>query len=300
VVVNNGEPIDLERDGVRLVEANGNTGFGAGCNLGTRHVTSEVLAFLNPDTVARPGALRALADVLADDSIACVQPRLRLLATPDLLNSAGNVLHVSGLAWPGGFGDRADDVRDVREIAYASGAAFAIRADVFRELGGFTEELFLYQEDLDLSWRAWLRGRRVVVTPTADVLHDYVVERPGRRKEYYLERNRLVFVLTAYSARLLALALPVVVAVELGIVVVAAREGWLGEKLKGWLWLVRHRGWLRARRRRLQSTRTVADRSLARLFTPIVHLEGMVEQPRGMGLLNVAVRAWWALIRVLL
>src|SRR5207302_2143923 len=122
---------------------------------------------------------------------------------------------------------------ELREGACARGAALAIRAELFRELGGFTEELFPYQEDLELCWRVRLRGLAIVVDPEADVLHDYVLERADRRKEYYLERNRLVFVLTAYSARLLLLASPVLLVVELGVALLALRQGWLREKARG-------------------------------------------------------------------
>src|SRR6266516_241490 len=135
---------------------------------------------LKPDTVARPGAVEALARRLEDKPIGIVQARLALMDRPDTLNSSGNVLHVSGLAWPGGYRDPVGTVDTVREIPYASGAALAVRAELFRELGGFTEELFLYQEDLDLCWRARLRGLRVVVDPAADVLHDYVFDRGDR------------------------------------------------------------------------------------------------------------------------
>jgi len=162
VVVNNGgrgpEIADAEAR-ARVIGA-GNVGFGAGCNLGARETAADVLVFVNPDTVVQPGAVAALARALEQPDVAIVQARLRLLHDPERLNSSGNVVHVSGLAWPGGYGDPADALSEPREIAYASGAAFAIRRDVFRELGGFTEELFLYQEDLELGWRAHLRGLR--------------------------------------------------------------------------------------------------------------------------------------------
>jgi N-acetylglucosaminyl-diphospho-decaprenol L-rhamnosyltransferase len=83
VVVNNGGPIAVERDGVQVVEAERNLGFGAGCNLGARATDADVLVFLNPDTVAHPGAVAALAD---SAGAAVVQARLRLLDRPELLN----------------------------------------------------------------------------------------------------------------------------------------------------------------------------------------------------------------------
>jgi GT2 family glycosyltransferase len=296
VVVNNGDPIHLEREGVRVIQSERNDGFGAGCNRGAAQTDAEVLVFLNPDTVVQPGAVAALAEAA---SVGVAQARLRLLDRPEILNSSGNVLHVSGLAWPGGYGDPADSLTERRDIPYASGAAFAIRSDLFRELGGFTEELFLYQEDLELCWRARLAGRRVVVEPGADVLHDYVLERPERRKEYYLERNRLIFVLTAFSGRLLFLLAPVLLAVEAGIALVALRQGWLREKARGWAWLARNTSWLAAHRRQTQALRRVPDRELARFLAPAVDPR-MLELPRGVAVLNDLVSAWWRAVRVFL
>ena len=65
----------------------------------------------------------------------------------------------------------------------------------------------MYLEDLELGWRARIAGYRVVVDPAADVLHEYEFGR-NPRKSYFLERNRLVFVLSAYSARQLVLLGP--------------------------------------------------------------------------------------------
>ncbi len=299
--MNNGGPgpgIENAASRVRVLES-GNVGFGAGCNRGARETAAEVLVFVNPDTVVQPGAVDALARALEDPDVGVVQARLRLLERPEVLNSSGNVVHVSGLAWPGGYGDPADALIQPQEIAYASGAACAIRADVFRELGGFTEELFLYQEDLELSWRARLHGLRVLVVPDADVLHDYVLARPGRQKEYYLERNRLIFVLTAFSARLLILLGPVLLAVEAGIFLIALRQGWLREKVRGWAWLLRHGSWLAVHRRETQALRKVSDLRLTRFLTPVLDPR-MLELPSGVAALNGLVFLWWRGVRVFL
>jgi GT2 family glycosyltransferase len=301
IVVNNGSHTpEIERASrrARVIESD-NAGFGAGCNRGARETDADVLVFLNPDTVARPGAVAALSHALESPGVGVVQARLRLLEQPELLNSSGNVVHVSGLAWPGGYGERADALTEAHEIPYASGAAFALRREVFLELGGFTEELFLYQEDLELCWRARLRGLRVLVVPEADVLHDYVLERPGRQKEYYLERNRLIVVLSAFSARLLLLLAPVLVVVEAGIVLVAWRQGWLREKVRGWAWLLRNRSWLAAHRRETQALRQVPDGDLARFLTPVLDPR-VLELPPGVAALNGLVAAWWHGVRVFL
>ena len=69
VVVDNGRggpEIDAAAERVRVVRQSRNEGFGAGCNRGAREADADVLIFLNPDTVARPGAIAALVRALED------------------------------------------------------------------------------------------------------------------------------------------------------------------------------------------------------------------------------------------
>jgi GT2 family glycosyltransferase len=171
----------------------------------------------------------------------------------------------------------------------------AIRADAFRELGGFTAELFMYQEDLLLGWKARLAGLRVVVDPGADVYHDYEYGR-NVAKHYLLERNRLVFLLSTYSARLLALLSPVLVSTELAMAAHAAHEGWLREKLRGWVWCVRNARWLARQRRATQGMRRVPDRELAVLLTPTLS-PAMIDLPGPAKAANRFVEAYWRLAR---
>jgi GT2 family glycosyltransferase len=300
VLVNNGSEAPevrnaAERDFVKLVSPGRNVGFAGGCNLGARDASGDVLVFLNPDTVVSPGAFDALAAALDDRSVGIAMARLRLLDRPELLNSGGNVLHVTGLAWAGSYGRPADEVSEPREIAYPSGAAMAIRADLFRELGAFTEELFMYQEDLELAWRARLRGLRIVLVPAADVYHDYEFGR-NPLKHYLLERNRLVFVLSAYSRRLLLLLAPVLLSTELAMLALAGKEGWTRDKLAGWGWCVRRAGWLRRRRRQTQALRLVSDRELAPLLTPVID-PAMIAVPGVVRAVNPLLERYWSLVR---
>jgi GT2 family glycosyltransferase len=283
------------RAGVRVVGAGANVGFAAGCNAGAAAAEGEVLVLLNPDTVVAPGAVARLARTLADPTIGIAMARLRLLDRPELLNSDGLELHVSGLSWAGGYGEPADSVGEVRDVAAASGTAMALSAETFRRLGGFTGELFMYQEDLLLGWKARLAGLRVVVDPRADVFHDYEYGR-NVAKHYLLERNRLVFVLSTYSPRLLALLSPVLVATELAMAAHAARQGWLREKLRGWAWVAGHARWLARHRRATQRLRRVPDRELAGLLTPTLS-PAMIDLPAGAGAANRAVEAYWRLVR---
>jgi GT2 family glycosyltransferase len=272
-----------------------NLGFAGGANLGANEAGGDVLVFLNPDTVVSPGAVVQLARTLEDPAIGIAMARLRLLGEPEKLNSAGVEVHVTGIGWAGGYGEPAESVRELRDVPAPSGTAMAVRAETFRELGGFAEELFMYLEDLELGWRARLAGYRVVVDPGADVFHEYDYGR-NPRKSYLLERNRLVFCLSAYSARTLVLLGPVLLATELGMIAISLREGWLRDKLAGWGWLVRHAGVVARRRRQTQSLRRVRDRELVGQLTPVFS-PAMVSVPASLRLANPVVSRYWSLVR---
>ena len=140
-------------------------------------------------------------------------------------------------------------------------------------------------------------GYRVVIEPGADVLHEYEYGR-NPAKNYLLERNRLVFVLSAYSARLLVLLGPLLVATELGMTAIALKEGWLRDKVAGWAWLVRNAGVVGSpageRRKRL---RTVRDRDLVALPDGDVFDPAMVPVPGLLRAANPVVARYWRLVR---
>jgi GT2 family glycosyltransferase len=303
IVVDNGgggPEIDAAaaRERVKVLSPGRNLGFAGGVNEGARHATGEALVFLNPDTVVAPGAMEGLVRPLEDPEIGIVSARLRLLDQPELLNSAGNEVHLTGIAWAGLFGQPASAVEGLRDVAFPTGAAMAIRRELFEELGGFTEELFMYQEDLELGWRVRLRGLRVVVSPEADVYHEYEFGRnPG--KHYLLERNRLVFVLSSYSPRLLLLLAPVLISTEAAMLALALKEGWARDKLAGWAWLLRNAGWLRRHRLETQRLRRVRDRDLARFLSPII-APAMIPVPAPVRAANPLVARYWRLVRLAL
>jgi GT2 family glycosyltransferase len=297
VVDNGGSENDIEAGWERLhvVAPEENLGFAAGANRGAAETQDDVLVFLNPDTVVAPGALRRLAKRLEDPAIGIAMARLQLLQRPGVLNSGGTAVHVSGLAWAGRFGEPADEIRKLEDVPAASGAALAIRRETFDALGRFTPELFMYQEDVELSWRAHLNGLRVVVDPAADVFHEYDFGR-NTTKLALLERNRLIFVLSAYSVRLLFLLGPMLVLGELAMLALAARRRWFRGKLGGWWWLMRHPRWLLRHRRTTQRLRKVRDRELARFLTPTLDPK-VAAVPRGIGFLNRLLVPYWSVVR---
>jgi GT2 family glycosyltransferase len=198
---------------------------------------------LNADTDLEPGALARLVAVLAEDSgLGGVAPRILQLEgeRPDVaaarLYSAGMALTADGRAMEIGAGEpqSARWLRQ-REVFGVCGAACLLRRELFTELGGYDESFFSFYEDVDLNVRARVAGWRFEYAPEAVVWHvgnaSWVAEapRPGAWNARLVARNRI-----ATQARFMPLsALPRMLAVEVGSLLRAARQGRLGATLRG-------------------------------------------------------------------
>ena len=284
--------------GVVVVRPGRNLGFAGGCVAGAAVATGDVLALVNGDAVVEPGALAALAAVAVEPGVGIATASVRLADDPTRLNTAGNPLHYLGLVWSGGFGAPAADYPRPREVPLASGAACALRRSLWEFLGGFAPEYFAYHEDAELSWRCRQRGLSITYVPDAVVVHRYEFSRSAT-KQYLLERNRWLFLLTLFQTRTLVLAAPALLAFEVAVTALAALQGWLPAKARGWVWLARHAAWIRRRRRLLQAERTVPDRDLCPWITGRFDPENL-PLPPGAAAVGTAFDAYWRLIRRLL
>jgi GT2 family glycosyltransferase len=260
----NADAVAGEFPEVHLIRAERNLGFAGGCNLGGRHARGRYLIFLNPDTLAKPGWLEWLIAPFANDErIGLVTARLLLMAQPDRLNTCGNEVHLTGLTLCRGMGRARDSYPQVEEVGAVSGAAFAIRHELFEKLGGLDEEMVLYVEDTDLSWRARLAGYATLYTPHSVVLHDYEL-RITRLKVFWQERNRYLMLLKSLRWPTLLVLLPAYLtaeAVTWGFVLLKDRAS-IVNKLRAYGWIFTHWRTVLRKRHETQALRAVSDRTL--------------------------------------
>lgn len=198
------------------IDAGGNIGFGAACNLAASVASQPFLVFVNPDADVNLAILDRLIEEIASD-------RRRSSAGPLLVDDDGSVrlgsggwlptpvralVHATGLfrllphrgIW---IGRRTNAVVDVEWVA---GTCLVIRTDVFRELGGFSSRYFLYQEDMDLGRRLCNLGYRQVIVGDLRVRHiaGTSSEVPDVRRLAWFRASALVDYLAATHGRISA------------------------------------------------------------------------------------------------
>ena len=123
----------------------------------------------------------------------------------DVINNVGSNLYRYGFGGDRGFLERDigqyDEPADV--FAWCGGAVLLRRA-YLDDVGMFDEELFLYYEDTDLSWRGRLRGWRYQYVPSSVIRHRHAQSSglwsPTFR--FYTERNRMLVLAKNAPARL--------------------------------------------------------------------------------------------------
>lgn len=241
-------------DAVTAVPLPRNIGFGRACNLGVAAARGDLLVFLNPDVTFPAGWLEPL--VAAGQSAADIG-----LLCPATIRPGGALPQQTS--------------SHIEDRGMLPGCCLMIRRDVWHELGGFDETFFLYWEDTELCWRAWLLGWRSVVVWRSWVYHQksattarfgrWDAERTRNSLYTYLKLMRWPVVML-YVARMLVASL-----------VKAARSPTLVLPLaRAWWWNIAHLPRTLRARRALLARRTGSYRMLEQMIrahnTAVRHL----------------------------
>lgn len=173
---------------VKLIKNPENTGYGSAINVGVKYSTRDFLVILNPDTKLNPDSIDNLLKPLAENPDIITIPKI-LIYNGKMINTCGNEQHFTGMAFTRGVGEKPDAWDDSKFVNGLSGACFAISRKNFMELGCFDENIFLYMEDSELSWRINAKGLKILYVPEAVVYHDYEFAMPPE-KIYYVEKGR--------------------------------------------------------------------------------------------------------------
>ncbi|KPP81688.1 MAG: Glycosyltransferase [Oceanicaulis sp. HLUCCA04] len=260
-------------DSIELVVSDTNLGFAGGNNRLAAKADTRWLVLLNPDAFPAPDWLeQLLAAAQRYPGASLFGSTQRADGHEGVLDGAGDVYHITGIPYRGGYGVAMASPAD-GEIFAPCAAAMMIRRDVFEAVGGFDEDYFCYVEDVDLGARARLAGHAAIHVRDAIVNH-VGYGSSGRRSVFatwHGTRNRLWTWLKTMPLPLLILTAPLHLAMTLALWLSAARFGHfrlfgraLGDALMGLPGLWR-------KRRAVQSGRQVTAADYARMmaFSPV-------------------------------
>ncbi len=186
VVADNGstdsslEMLRHEFSSVKIIELGQNYGFAEGYNRALAELDYELVVLLNSDVAVTAGWTEPLFEALySDEAIAAVGPKLLSYLEPDRFEYAGaSGGYIDFLGYPFCRGRIMKSIErdlgqydDPRELFWVSGAAFACRLSLFKEMGGFDSDFFAHMEEIDLCWRFSLAGYKVMIIPQSVVYH---------------------------------------------------------------------------------------------------------------------------------
>lgn len=192
VVVDNGSSdgsaeLAEQHPGVEVLRLGRNTGFGAAGNAGVARAATPLVAVLNSD--ARPAAEWVDRMTTFDRPGAWAWGGV-LCRVDGAIESAGDCYSFHGHSFKAWQGRPVTSLpTEPYEVFAVPGAAVVYDAEVFRELGGYRAELFLYYEDIDLAFRARAAGYSAWVLPDVHVEHDMGASSTPRRATYFIARN---------------------------------------------------------------------------------------------------------------
>lgn len=278
IVVDNASTDDsLERaepflDGVQVIRLNENVGFARANNLAAGATLGfDALALLNPDAFADARWLEALVEAAErHPAYGSFASQMRLAASPDVLDGAGDAYHVSGRAWRSGYGSPAATwpAHDAEVFAPCAAAAL-YRRSAFDDVQGFDERYFCYFEDVDLGFRLQLKGYPCLYVHDAKV--DHVSSGlTGRRSDfstYHGERNMVWTFVKDMPGHLLWWYLPQHLVLNLVSLVFYASRGQAGVVWRAKLDAVRALPAVIRQRGEVQRSRRVGVDVLRRAFT---------------------------------
>lgn len=150
-----------------------NFGFAGGVNTGIEWALNsdyEYIALFNSDAVADKDWLKQLVTAIKPKEVG-ISTGLLLHADGKTIDTTGDWYSIWGLAYPRNRGKKASTAQKGGDVFGATGGASLYKTALFRDIGLFDEDFFLYYEDVDVSFRAQLAGWKVVYTPKAIGYH---------------------------------------------------------------------------------------------------------------------------------
>jgi len=188
---------------VKLIKLDSNEGFAGGYNTGLSQIEADYFVLLNQDVEVPKNWVQPIIEAMeSDKNLAICQPKILAQKNKtafEYAGASGGFLDLLGYPFCRGriFDEIENDNGQYNQLVacfWASGAAFFIKASLFKSIGGFDATFFAHFEEIDLCWRAKNAGYKVATIPEAYVYHigGSVIDYQSPKKTFLNFRNGLV------------------------------------------------------------------------------------------------------------
>jgi len=207
IVVDNGSTdgsIELVKNQfkrITLLEVGWNSGFCKGNNIGITYAINqgfEAIAVLNNDIEVVPNFLTSIVDAVdIKNKFGMISTKVVLFKNPQIIDALGFMITPDGLGKNLGAGEAAETAMTEREVFCPTGAATfyckELLEDIKQENEYYDEDFEYCYEELDLGWRARLRGWKCRYAPNAIAYHHKSATAGGYSKSWAYYSNRNIF-----------------------------------------------------------------------------------------------------------
>ncbi|MFN0729149.1 glycosyltransferase family 2 protein [Polaribacter gochangensis] len=188
---------------VKIIENTINGGYAKGYNDALQYVEEDIYCLLNSDIEVTENWLAPVIEVFKEEeNTAIIQPKLLDFKNKtkfEYAGAAGGFIDLFGYPYCRGrvFNHLETDNKQfdaISEIFWASGACLFIRSKVYHQLGGFDEDYFAHQEEIDLCWRTQNEGFQIKYVGASTVYHvgGATLQETNPQKTFLNFRNSLL------------------------------------------------------------------------------------------------------------
>ena len=157
---------------VKIFSFRENLGFAKAYNNAISKIDSQYILILNNDVIVEKSFLSPLIlKMLEDDANAVVGCKILMMKKSKNIAHAGGKITVIGSGIDRGWMNDKKKFNDKQYVGFCCGACFLVKKSAYEVVNGFDNDYFAYNEDVDLCWRLWLKGYKIVYEPTSNIQH---------------------------------------------------------------------------------------------------------------------------------
>lgn len=194
---------------VKIIQNTTNGGYAKGYNEALKDLTEDILVLLNSDVEVTQNWLQPITNEFKNDpTLVAAQPKILDYKNKEYFEyagAAGGFLDAYGYPFCRGriFNTIEKDngqYNDALPIFWATGACLFVKSKAFKAIGGFDEDFFAHQEEIDLCWRLQAKGGTIKYIGASSVYHlgGGTLSANNPKKTFYNFRNTLLLLIKNY------------------------------------------------------------------------------------------------------